>query len=133
MPGFVLRWAVSAVGLWIAAALVPGVRIEGTGTLLLAAALLGLVNAFVRPLVILLTLPATLLSLGLFLLVVNAAMFGLVAALLEGFRVAGFGSAFLGALIVSFVSWIVSVNVGSSVRRIDVVVMQRHSHRPGRD
>ena len=86
MRGLLVRWAVVALGLWIASAIVPGVRIEGVPTLILAALLLGFVNAIVRPLVVFFTLPLTIVTLGLFLLVVNAAMLGLVAAMLERLR-----------------------------------------------
>ena len=96
MAGFLLRLGIGMAGLWVASRLVPGMHIEGTGTLVLAAFLLGFVNAVVRPVLVLLTLPVTLVTLGLFLLVVNAAMLALVAALLDGFQLAGFGSAVLG-------------------------------------
>jgi putative membrane protein len=85
MRGFLLRLLISALALWAAASLVPGVDIEGGWTLVFAAFWLGIVNALVRPLLVIFTLPLTLLTLGLFLFVVNAAMFGLTAALLEGF------------------------------------------------
>ncbi len=92
MVGIVVRTLIIALGLGLATAIVPGVQIGDAVTLLVAALLLGLVNAFVRPLVILLTLPLTLITLGLFMLVINAAMFGLVAAMLDNFVVAGFWS-----------------------------------------
>jgi putative membrane protein len=117
LPGFVIRLLVSALGLWAAAALVPGIQIHGVRTLLVAALLLGLVNAIVRPVLVVLTFPITVLSLGLFLLVINAAMLGLVAALLPGFSVLGFMSAFSGAIIVAVTGWFASWNVGSSGRR----------------
>ena len=88
MLGLLIRLAIGAAGLWIASRLVPGMSIEGTGTLVLAAFLLGLVNAIVRPLAIVLTFPITIVTLGLFLLVVNAGMLALVAALLDGFQLA---------------------------------------------
>ena len=90
MRGFLIRSLISALGLWIAAKLVPSMHFDGAGTLLLAAVLLGVVNAVVRPLFLVLTLPITVLTLGAFLLVVNAAMLGLVAALLDGFWLGGF-------------------------------------------
>ena len=124
MAGFILRTAISAVALWIASAIVPGMTIRGTTTLLAAALLLGLVNAVVRPLVILLTLPFTILTLGLFLFVVNAAMLGLVAALLDGFTISGFGSALLGSIVVSLISWAASWRIGPS-GRFEVLVIQR--------
>jgi putative membrane protein len=124
MSGFLVRLLIAALGLWLAQALVPGVEIHGTGTLLVAALLLGIVNAFVRPLVVLLTLPITIVTLGFFLWVVNAAMLGLVAALLDGFTLAGLGSALLGALVVSFTGWIASWYVGSS-GRVEVMIVRR--------
>lgn len=111
------------LGLYLASALVPGVAISGTGTFILAAVLLGLVNAFVRPVAFLLTLPITLLTLGLFLLVLNAAMFGLVAALLDGFVVSGFWAAVFGALIVGITSTIASWYIGPN-GRVEVIVVK---------
>jgi putative membrane protein len=124
VTGFLIRLAISALGLWIAARFVPGIEIQGDTTLLLAALLLGVVNAVVRPVVVLLTLPVTLLTLGLFLWVVNAAMFGLVAALLDGFAVRDFGSALLGALLVSVTSWFASSWVAPS-GRVEVIQVRR--------
>jgi putative membrane protein len=112
MRGFVLRLLISALGLWLATVLVPGIEIVGTGTLLLAAFWLGVVNALVRPLIVVLTLPLTLLTLGLFLLFVNAAMLGLTAALLEGFHIAGLLSALFGAIVVSITAWLSSSFIG---------------------
>jgi putative membrane protein len=109
MAYFILRVLVAALGLWLATELVPGIQVSTAGTLILAALLLGLVNAVVRPIVVILTLPFTLVTLGLFLLVVNAAMLGLVAAFLPGFAVSGFWPAFWAAIVVSVVSWIGSV------------------------
>lgn len=116
MPGFILRWLVVALSLLVAAKLVPGITIDGPGTLLFAAALLGVVNAVVRPIVVLLTFPITLLTLGLFLLVVNAAMLGLVALLLDRFTIAGFPAALFGAIIVSVTGWVVSAFIGNRGR-----------------
>jgi putative membrane protein len=112
MTYFFLRAAIAALGLWLASEWVDGLDFDSGGTVILAAILLGIINALVRPLAILLTLPLTILTLGLFLLVVNALMLGLVAALLDGFHVAGFWDAFWGAIIVSVVSWIGSALVG---------------------
>jgi len=123
MPGFLLRLLITAFGLWVAQAIVPGVEIHGVGTLFAAALLLGMANAVVRPIVVLLTLPITVLSLGLFLLVVNAAMLALVAALLEGFVLHGFFSALVGSLVVSVTSWIAAWYVGPTGR---VEVLVRH-------
>jgi putative membrane protein len=108
MTGIVLRIVIVAFGLWLAAKLLPGLSFDGPGTLFLAALLLGIVNAVIRPLAIILTLPLTLLTLGLFLLVVNAGMLGLVAAMLDGFRISTFWTALGASLIVSIVSWAAS-------------------------
>jgi putative membrane protein len=122
MTGFVLRALISAIGLWLATLWVSGIRIDDAGTLILAGALLGIINAIVRPIAILLTLPITILSLGFFLLVVNAGMVALVAALLPGFHIfGGFWSAFGTALIVSITGWIGSWFIGSR-GKIDVYV-----------
>ena len=102
---FLLHWIVVAIGLAAAAYLVPGVTVASTTALAVGALVLGFVNAVVRPVMTLLTLPITVLTLGLFYLVVNAAAFGLAAALVPGFSVASFGAALLGALVVSVVSW----------------------------
>jgi putative membrane protein len=126
MNGFLLRLAISAFGLWVASKLVPGVQIDDGWTLIWAALLLGIVNALVRPIALLITLPLTLLTLGLFILVVNAAMISLVAAMLDGFRLGGFGSALLGALVVSITSWLASSFIGPK-GRYEVIVMQRRS------
>jgi putative membrane protein len=113
MPGFLVRALISGIGLWIASRLVPGVRIDDSGTFVLAAILLGIVNAIVRPIAIILTLPLTILSLGLFLLVINAGMVALVAGILPGFHIRGFGAAFLTALIVWLTGWVASSLIGS--------------------
>ncbi len=125
MTAFLLRAVISALGLWVATRWVPGIRIEDAGTLVLAGLLLGLVNAVVRPIVILLTLPLTVLSLGIFLLVVNAGMLALVAWMLPGFHIAGFAAAFETALIVWIVGWLASWLIGPKGR------IQIHIHRPG--
>jgi putative membrane protein len=104
--GFLIHWAIVAAALWVAAYLVPGVVVSSVPALLIAALVLGLVNALVRPVLTILTLPITILTLGLFYLVVNGAAFALAAALVPGFELAGFGSAVLGALLVSLVSWV---------------------------
>ena len=124
MPGLLLRMAISAFALWVASVIVPGMAIAGTPTLIAAALLLGLVNAVVRPLALLLTLPFTIVTLGLFILVINAAMLGLVAALLDGFTLSGFGSALLGSLVVSLVGALVSWTIGPS-GRFEVMVIER--------
>jgi putative membrane protein len=122
MTGFVLRALISAIGLWIATRWVSGIRIDDAATLVLAGLLLGIVNAIVRPFAIVLTLPITILTLGLFLLVVNAGMVALVASALPGFHITGgFGSAFATALIVWLTGWIGSWLIGPR-GKIDIYV-----------
>jgi putative membrane protein len=122
MTGFLLRALITAIGLWIATRWVSGIQIDDAGTLILAGALLGVMNAIVRPIAILLTLPITILTLGLFLLVVNAGMVALVASLLPGFHIpGGFWSAFGTALIVWITGWIGSWLIGPR-GKIDVYV-----------
>lgn len=124
MQGIVLRTLITMLGLLVASALVPGVQITGAWSFIFAAVLLGLVNAFVRPVAFVLTLPITIVTLGLFLLVLNAAMFGLVAALLDNFVVSGFWAAVFGALIVSITSTIASWYIGPN-GRYEVFVIRR--------
>ena len=114
--GFLLRVAANALAIMLAASLLPGISVDGIVPALAAALLLGLVNAFVRPVLLILTLPITLVTLGLFLFVLNGLCFWLVASVVKGFYVAGFGSAMLGALVVSVVSWIVTALVSDSGR-----------------
>ncbi len=112
MAGFLFRAALSMVGLWIATRWVSGIRIDDPQTLVLAALVLGVVNAIIRPMAVILTFPLTLLTLGLFLLVVNAGMLGLTAWLLRGFHVADFRAALLASLIVSVTGWLGSMFIG---------------------
>ena len=111
-------------GLFVASSLVPGVTIIGGWTFVLAAILLGAVNAVLRPVALVLTFPVTLLTLGLFILVVNAAMFGLVAALLDQFVVSGFWAALFGALFVSLTSTVANWYIGPD-GRVEVIVVTR--------
>lgn len=107
MGRFLLRWLLLAAALLLVAYLYPGVAVKSYGSALLAAAVLGLLNTLLRPLLVLLTLPVTVLTLGLFLVVINAAMFWLAAQMLEGFHVAGFLAALIGSLIYSLLSLVV--------------------------
>jgi putative membrane protein len=126
MIGLWLRLLVVAFGLWLASELVPGIEVRGLWTLFGAALLLGIVNAVVRPLLVILTLPITLLTLGLFLLVVNAAMLGLVAWMFDNFTISGFWPAVLGSIVVSLTGWLASYFIGPR-GRIEVIVL-RHRH-----
>jgi putative membrane protein len=116
MVGFLLRAAIAALGLWVASQLLDGLHFATPSKLLLAAVLLGIVNAFVRPLAFILTLPITIVTLGLFLLVLNAGMVALVAWVVPGFTIAGFWTAVGTAIIVSVVSWAATGLIGPSGR-----------------
>ena len=106
MNAILMRGAFAAIGFWVATYFVGGLRFDNAASLLLAGAVLGLINAFVRPLFIVLTLPITVVTLGLFLLVINAAMVACVAWLLPGMRLDSFWAALGTSLIVNVVSWI---------------------------
>lgn len=116
MTGFFFRLLITALGLYAASSIVNGFHIAGWGSLIVAALLLGIVNAIIRPVVFILTLPLTIVTLGLFVLVVNGISVALVAWLMPGVAVAGLWSATLAAAIVSVTSWLASMFVGSSGR-----------------
>jgi putative membrane protein len=124
MISFFIRVLIVAVGLWLAVRLVPGISINSTQTLLVAALVLGVINAIVRPLLVILTLPITIVTLGLFLLVINGALLYLVGSLVPGVRIASFMAAFLGAIIVSLTSWAASWLFGPG-GRYEVTVRER--------
>ncbi len=114
MRGFFTRLVITALGLWLAKTIIPGIVILGWGNLIIAALLLGLVNAVVRPFLFILTLPITILTLGFFLLILNGISLALVAGLLSGMSVSGLGAATLGAIVVSLTSWFANGFIGSS-------------------
>jgi putative membrane protein len=116
MKGFFLRLLITALGLWVADRLLPGIVITGTGSLIVSALLLGIVNAVIRPIILILTLPLTILTLGLFVLIVNGISLAIAAWLVPGFHIAGLWSATLGAIIVGLISWAASAFVGGSGR-----------------
>ncbi|HWP36856.1 MAG TPA: phage holin family protein [Gemmatimonadales bacterium] len=112
MVGFLSRVFVGGLGLLVADALLDGIRFDGPASLWIAAILLGLVNAVVRPLVVIITLPLTIVSLGFFLLIVNGAMLLLVARLMDGFHIAGLGSAILAWMIVALTGFLANAVIG---------------------
>ena len=113
----VLRTLFGMAGLWLAQKFVPGVHFADTQSLVIAALVLGVVNAVVRPVVFFFTLPLTVLTLGLFLLVVNAGMIGLTAWLMDGFTVSGFWPALLASVVVGVTSWLGHMLVGPREER----------------
>ena len=124
MNGILLRVLITILGLYLASAIVPGVFISGVSSFIIAAILLGIVNAIIRPIALLLTLPITIVTLGLFIFVVNAAMFGLVASVIDGFAVSGFWAAIFGSIIVSITSTVASWYIGPD-GRYQVYVIRR--------
>ena len=124
MLGIVLRTLITGLGIWLATYLVPGVSAASSGALIWAAIALGLINAFVRPVLVLLTLPFTILTLGLFLLLLNAAMLNLAGWFVAGFDVVGFWGSVFGAIVVSLVSGLCSHFIGPK-GRYEVLVIRR--------
>ncbi len=116
MKGFFYRLAITALGLWAASTIVAGIEIDGWRSLIVSALLLGIVNAVIRPILLILTLPITVLTLGLFILVVNGISLALVAWLVPGFSLSGLLPATLGAIVVGLTSWFASAFVGGSGR-----------------
>ncbi len=109
---FLLHWAITAVSLWVASHVFSGLKFHSTGALVVSALLLGFANAIVKPLLIVLTLPLTLLTFGLFLLVINALMILLVSALVRGFKVSGFWTAFFAAIFIALLSIAIGALLG---------------------
>ncbi len=106
--GLLLIWILNAVALLIVAYILPGITVASFGSALIAALVLGLLNTLVKPVLVILTLPITIVTLGLFLLVLNALLFWFVGSVLKGFQVDGFGWALLGALVYSIVAGLLS-------------------------
>ena len=124
MPGLLARLVITAFGLWIADVVLAGLYFDGAVDLFVAALLLGLANAFIRPIIVLLTLPITLVTLGVFLLVINGAMVLLVSSLMAGFHVAGLGTAILAAILVGLTGWLANAYIGPK-GRVEVWTMRR--------
>jgi putative membrane protein len=106
---FLAHWGVTALALWLTSFIFPGISFSSKKSLLISALLLGFVNAVIRPVVIILTIPLTLVTFGLFLLVINAVMMLLVSALVPGFRISGFWTAFFASILVTLISIFVSM------------------------
>ena len=123
MRGLVIRWLVSAAALYLTSLIVRGIEVQGVGALFFAAATIGILNALVRPVILLLTLPLNILTLGLFTLVVNAAMLKLASEVVRGFEVHGFWSALGGWLLLSFFTFLINVAIGET--GVEVVRFRR--------
>jgi putative membrane protein len=121
MLRLLVLWLINSLALLTVAYVLPGIEVTDFTTAMIAAVVLGLVNAFIRPVLILLTLPVTLLTLGLFIFVINGLLFWMVGSWLEGFTVAGFWSGFFGAIVYSIISWALSsVLLGENRVRIEI-------------
>ncbi len=126
MAGFFLRWSINLLALVVAGALISGITIQSIAMGIVAAGILGIVNAVIRPVVLILTLPINLLTLGLFTLVINAAMLLLVSEVVPGFVISNFWAAFWGAIIISLVSWIVNIFVGGDGKVVFIKKVHKH-------
>jgi putative membrane protein len=120
--GFLRRWIFTSVGVLAAAQIVPGIECEGWGTLLITALVLGIFNAFLKPILFLLTLPLQLITLGLFTLVINALLLMLTGQLVREFYVDGFWAAFFGSLVISIVGGFLNALFGGGGRRVEAHV-----------
>ena len=132
MLGFFLRWSVNLLALVFAGSVMPGIRIESLEMGIIAAGILGVVNAVLRPVVLVLTLPINLITLGLFTLVINAFMLMLVSAIVPGLVIEGFRAAFWGAIVVSLMSWLLNIFVGGDGRFIFIKRVTRNGGHGGR-
>jgi putative membrane protein len=121
MRHFVFRWLVTTVGVMVAAAFIPGIRYDSTGALIGAALLLGILNAFIRPILLILGAPLILLTLGIFILLVNGLMLYWVSSIVTGFHVDGYASAFWGAIVIGIISWVLSAFFRGSDGRVHVL------------
>jgi putative membrane protein len=119
MP-FLLHWIITGLSLWVASLLFKGLKFDGAGSLIVSALLLGLANALVKPLLIVLTLPLTLVTFGLFILVINALMILLVAWVVKGFKVSGFWTAFFASIFISLLSVLMGALVSEGDPRTEI-------------
>jgi len=131
MNGLLIRWLTLTAAILVAAYLFSGIQVAGFGSALFAALVLGILNAFFRPILLILTLPINVLTLGLFTFVINAFLLMMTSGVIGGLQVAGFGSALLGSLIISLVSWLLSsfINGRGRVESIDIELQRRRGGR----
>jgi putative membrane protein len=131
MRGLLFRWLILTAAVFIASWLLEGITVAGPGSAFLAAATLGILNAVLRPVLILLTLPINILTLGLFTFLINALMLKIVSGIIPGFAVRGFWTAILGALIIGVVSWLANAYIGGrgSVESASYIDLQKRGGR----
>lgn len=129
--GLLVRWLILSCAIMVAAYLFPGIHVSGFGAALFGALILGILNAFFRPILLILTLPINVLTLGLFTFVINAFLLMMTSGVIGGLVVEGFGSALLGSLIISLVSWLLSsfINDQGRVESIDIELRRRRGDR----
>lgn len=127
MNGLFIRWLILTIAILITAYLLKGIQVSGFGSALLAAAILGILNAFFRPVLLLLTLPLNLLTFGLFTFVINAILLMMASGVITGFQVNGFWSAVFGSILIGLISWLINSFIGGQ-GRIEVIEMK---HRGG--
>lgn len=125
MSAFLTHWFLTAVALGVASWVLPGIHVTSWAALAVSALVLGFVNAIIRPILVIITLPLTVLTLGLFYLVVNGVAFGLAAAVVPGFEVDSFWWAILGALVVGLIAWFTGTQTGRRRRRRTIVIERR--------
>ncbi len=125
MTGILIRWFILTLAILAVPYLISGVRVDSIGSAMITAAILGILNAVVRPILIILTLPLTIVTLGLFILVINALLFELAGAVVSGVHVASFWSAFFASIIVSIVSWILNSVVAGGKGERTIMVWRR--------
>lgn len=128
---FLQRWIINTVGVLVAANVVSGIRYDTVQGLIMASLLLGILNAFVRPIMIVLALPLLLFTLGLFILVINALLLYFVGGLLKSFHVDTFTAAFFGALLISLVSMVCNTLLGTKESRVQITTSRRSRRPPG--
>jgi putative membrane protein len=129
MRHFVFRWAITTIAVMVASSIIHGIRYDSVAALIGAALLLGILNAFLRPILLILSAPLILLTLGIFILIVNGLMLLLVPSLVIGFHVDTFGSAFWGAIVISIVSWLLSAFFRGSDGRVHVLTHHTQMRR----
>lgn len=128
MKGLFVRWLMLTVAIMAAAYLLPGIEVEGVFSAFFAAAILGILNALLRPLLLLLTLPLNILSLGLFTFVINALMLMMASGVISGFHIAGFWSAIFGSLVIGVVSWLLTSMINDQ-GKMEVITLQQRRGR----
>ena len=124
MRGFVIRWLVSAIALAVTAWIIKGIEIHGIFSLLIATLVLGILNAIIRPILLILTLPLNFLTLGLFTFVINAIMLLITASVVEGFEIHGFWAAFIGAIFMAIISTILTYFISDS-GRFEIMIIKK--------